>query len=61
MKAKQARVLHEVEQPVLLGRDLLDSVEPGPEMGKLLKKAYELQIEEGIKDKHELKKRILGK
>jgi hypothetical protein len=35
-------------------------VEPGPEMGRLVKKAYEIQIEEGIKNKRELKKRILS-
>jgi tRNA nucleotidyltransferase (CCA-adding enzyme) len=59
--AEQAQVLHETEKPILRGRDLLDVVEPGPRMGKLLKKAYELQIEEGIKDKQELKRRILSK
>jgi tRNA nucleotidyltransferase (CCA-adding enzyme) len=59
--AEQAQVLHETEKPILSGRDLLDVVKPGPNMGKLLKKAYELQIEEGIKDKQELKRRVLSK
>jgi len=29
-------------------------------MGRLLKRAYEIQIEEGIKNKRELRKRILS-
>ena len=57
----EAKVLEEVEKPILLGRDLLDIIKPGPEMGVLLKKAYQIQIEEGIKDKEKLKQRILSK
>jgi len=59
--AQQAHVLREVEKPILQGRDLLDVVKPGIKMGRLLKMAYELQIEEEIKDKEELKRRVLGK
>jgi len=59
-KARQLKVLTQVEAPVLHGRDLMGIVEPGPKMGYLLKKAYEIQIEEGVKDKKELKKRILS-
>ncbi|MFH1644418.1 MAG: HD domain-containing protein [bacterium] len=58
-RAKEAQVEHEAEKPVLLGRHLLGIVKPGPEMGKFLKKAYEIQIEENIKDVEELKKRAL--
>lgn len=58
--AQEAEVVHKVEEPILHGRDLMDVMKPGPEMGALLKKAYELQLEEGIKDKEILKKRILG-
>lgn len=58
-KASQAQVVHKPEDAVLLGRDLMGIVEPGPKMGALLKKAYEIQIDEGIKDKQELLKRIL--
>jgi tRNA nucleotidyltransferase (CCA-adding enzyme) len=58
-KAAAAQVTIKPEEPVLQGRDLFGKVEPGPEMGKLLKKAYEIQIDEGIKDKDELLKRIL--
>jgi len=57
-KTKKAEVLYNIEPPVLLGRDLLDVVEPGPKMGRLLHKAYQIQLEEGIKDKAELKQRV---
>ena len=57
--AEQSAVVNKPEEPVLLGRDLAGIVEPGPKMGALLKKAYEIQIDEGIKDKQELLKRIL--
>jgi len=56
--AKAAQVEKIPEPPVLLGRDLMDKIEPGPQMGELLKKAYEIQIEQNIKDKQELKKII---
>jgi tRNA nucleotidyltransferase (CCA-adding enzyme) len=56
--AKQIEVHERAEEPVLHGRDLLGIVKPGPRMGALLKKAYEIQIEEGIKDKQELKRRL---
>jgi tRNA nucleotidyltransferase (CCA-adding enzyme) len=60
-KAEGLQVLAQVEAPLLLGRDLLNEVESGPQMGKLLKQAYEIQIEEDIKDKEELKRRVLKK
>lgn len=58
-KARDARVQYEPEPHALQGRDLLVIVEPGPQMGELLKKAYEIQIQEGITDKEELKRRVL--
>lgn len=58
-RAEKASVLHGPEEPVLLGRHLFGLVPPGPRMGKLLKKAYEIQIEEGIKDVELLKQRVL--
>ena len=58
---KKANVLDHVEEPVLQGRDLLDCVKPGPKLGKLLKEAYAIQIDEGVIDKEELKRRVLGK
>lgn len=60
-RAHEARVHYKPEEPVLMGRDLLDLIKPGKEMGSLLARAYEIQIEEGITDKDELKKRVLGK
>lgn len=59
-RIREAQVETGPEPPVLLGRDLLDVVEPGPRMGELLKKAYKIQIDEGITDKQELKKRVIA-
>jgi len=55
-KAKEAKVEKIPEPPILFGRDLMGITEPGPRMGEILKKAYEIQIERGIRDKQELKK-----
>lgn len=60
-KAEQANVIQAPESPVLQGRDLLDVVKPGPRLGELLAYAYQLQIEEGVIDKEELKRRVLEK
>jgi len=59
--AKRAKVEKLPEPAVLMGRDIIDVVAPGPKIGKLLKKAYEIQIKKGIVDKQELKKMILLK
>jgi tRNA nucleotidyltransferase (CCA-adding enzyme) len=58
---EKAKIDKGPEPAILQGRDLLDALEPGPKMGKILKKAYEIQIEEGIKDKEVLKQRVLDK
>lgn len=58
-KALQAEALFTVEPPLLHGRDIIDCVPPGKKMGELLKAAYALQLEEGIKDKQELKARVI--
>ena len=55
-----SRVENAPEAPVLLGRHLLDTVPPGPELGRLLKKAYRIQINEGLTDADELKRRVTG-
>jgi len=42
-------------EPLLRGRDLLAlGLKPGPELGRLLRKAYELQLELGLKTKEEV-------
>ncbi|MBA3954498.1 HD domain-containing protein [Candidatus Dependentiae bacterium] len=46
------------EDPLLQGRDIADFVPVGPQMGKALKFAYELQIKKNIHDKQELKKYV---
>jgi len=58
-KIDQLEVRHKPEAPVLLGRHLLDKIKPGPKMGALLNQAYEIQLEESIKDFEVLKKRVL--
>lgn len=58
-RAQKAGVLDGIEEPILEGKDLLDMLQPGPVMGQVLKKAYEIQIDKGIADKEELKKRAL--
>jgi len=58
--AQRARVLEQVEQGILHGRDLLGLVPAGPHLGKLVRRAYEIQIEEGITDLDELKRRVLS-
>jgi tRNA nucleotidyltransferase (CCA-adding enzyme) len=58
-KAHEFEVLEHKEAPVLLGRDLLDVVSPGPKLGKLVAQAYEIQLEEGIHDKQVLRERVL--
>jgi tRNA nucleotidyltransferase (CCA-adding enzyme) len=43
--AANLKIDKEAPQPVLLGRHLLDrGMRPGPEMGKILKSAFEAQI-----------------
>lgn len=58
LKATTAQVMVAPEEPIIKGRDLVENVAPGPELGKLLDRAYHLQIEQGIVDKQELLRRI---
>lgn len=53
-QSKQAGVYAGPEQPVLSGDDIRHLVEPGPEMGRLLDKAYEIQIIQGVQDKERI-------
>ena len=58
-KAEEAQALLSVEAPVLQGRDIADLVPPGPEMGRFVKHAYAVQLDEGIRDKEVLKDRVV--
>jgi tRNA nucleotidyltransferase (CCA-adding enzyme) len=60
-KAEEAKSEHGPIAPVLFGRHLLDVIKPGPELGQLLKKAYKIQLENGIEDWKELKRKVLEK
>jgi hypothetical protein len=57
-KVLQAGVSTGKVEPILKGADILDIVKPGPKMGRLLRLAYEKQIDEGIADKHTLKEYV---
>lgn len=57
-KAEQAQVVYEHEPALLTGKDFLDHIAPGPELGKAVARAYELQME-GELNKEILKKIVL--
>jgi tRNA nucleotidyltransferase (CCA-adding enzyme) len=57
--AKNAKVLHHAELPVLAGQDLIN-IAQGKELGELIKRAYEIQIKDSISDKQKLLKKIVG-
>ena len=46
-------------EPVLKGADLLDIVQPGPQMGRLLEAAYKKQIDANVTDKKILKEFVI--
>lgn len=48
-------------EPLLKGADVVDMVQAGPQMGALLRIAYEMQIEHGINDKQILKEYVIKK
>ncbi len=58
-RTEQTAVTNGPEAPVLLGRHLLDIVPAGPQLGKLLAKAYEIQLDTGIKDVATLRELLL--
>ena len=59
--SRESMVENEPERPMLLGRHLMGRVNPGPEMGALLEEAYRIQLDEGIADWRELRRRVLDK
>lgn len=58
-RARKAFVSLQAELPILYGRDFLAIVSPGPVLGKLVDRAYALQIDQSIHDKDMLKKIVL--
>jgi tRNA nucleotidyltransferase (CCA-adding enzyme) len=60
-RAQKAGVFNAPEEAVISGADLMGSVKPGPAMGRMLEKAYDIQINEGVTDKKELLRRIIRK
>jgi tRNA nucleotidyltransferase (CCA-adding enzyme) len=64
-KFKELRVSKETITPLIMGRDLIKmGVAPGPGMGRILRKLYELQLDnefETKKDGLELARKIIGK
>lgn len=53
-KLAEWNITKETIKPIILGRDLIPlGVEPGPGMGKILKKLYELQLEAAFETKEE--------
>ncbi len=51
-KFEELRVNRETIRPLVMGRDLIKlGVPPGPEMGRLLKKLYQIQLDNGFETK----------
>lgn len=58
-KVANLNILNGPENPILTGKDLeAAGIQPGPKMGKLLEKAYEVQLNENISDKAKLLKKL---
>jgi len=58
--AREAGVLDQPEEPVLRGRHLVSvGLAPGRALGALLRRAYEIQIEEGIREVSVLRDRVM--
>ena len=58
--AEKAGVLYAKEEPLLTGKDFLDRVTAGPELGRLVKKAYEIQLLSAGITKEALKEKVVG-
>ena len=51
-KFHEWNVSRETIQPLIMGRDLIElGVSPGPRMGKILKRLYELQLDNEFEDR----------
>lgn len=60
-RAQRYAVFDHAEPALLQGKDFLDVLQPGPQLGELVRLAYTIQIDEGITDKDELKKMVLAR
>ncbi|QQR62649.1 hypothetical protein IPH67_04510 [bacterium] len=58
-KATAAQVAENPIKPLVTGADLLAYCKPGPALGKLLQKAYELQLAKAITDRQVLLELVL--
>jgi len=58
IRSMELGIIHGPEQELVKSGDLNGITEPGPQMGELLRKAYEMQTREGISDKAEILKRL---
>jgi tRNA nucleotidyltransferase (CCA-adding enzyme) len=51
-KFDELKVNRETIKPLVMGRDLIKlGVPPGPEMGRILKKLYKVQLDNGFETK----------
>lgn len=57
-KAELAQVTYNREPALLTGKDFLDVIQPGPELGKAVARAYELQLD-GETNRDLLRKKVL--
>ncbi len=64
-KFKELNVSKETIQPLIMGRDLIQlGIDPGPEMGRILKELYQLQLDNEFETKKEglrLARQVIGK
>lgn len=60
-KIKDLNILYKPQDALLHGKDLIEYIQPGPELGEILHEAYKIQIDEDIQDKEELKNIVLKK
>ena len=58
-KAASLTIIHHPEEPILLGRDLLDVIQPGKLLGEALDYAYQIQLDEEIHSRELLRERVL--
>lgn len=58
-KVEKIGVKEQAVKPILMGRDLIEIIKPGPLLGQALKQAYKIQIDQNITDKNLLKNKII--